>query len=197
MIDLKNPAKKKGALDALNIILVSRSRKIKADEEDTDKDGHKLKMPKNVETVSRSDEDDPETEEERQARIDRIEQSFEGEEAEADLQDILTDVEIRQGDIIRASEEEKRAAAERGKLLNFDDFEADLFDAIKAQLGEAKNPDETYLKVNPTYADSDLLMPGMDYPEIKMKPKIAVFVDQSGSFGPSDIEAAENAISTL
>jgi len=196
-VDPKNQQEVKGAKDALGLALAAQNRKLRMSKEEKEALEEKgLKIPANVEIDDeiRSDEEEEESEEDKQARIDRINDPS---EIEQDIEDIITDVDIRQGDITRAKEDEKRAIAEKNKLLNFADFETDLFDAVRSQIGEAKTPDETYLKVNPTYADSDLLMPGMDYPDVKMKPIIYVYVDQSGSFDDNDIKVAEEAISTL
>jgi len=202
-INLNNPQKKKGALQALEIILQSRVRPIELEEDEEDKlDENGLTMPKNtvVHGADSEDEDDAdepeETPEEKQERIDRINDPA---QIQQDLADIKQDTQIRQNDIVNAKkkEAEKIARAVKGNLMDFANFSVDLFKAIKSQVGLSKHPEDTFMRPNPTYAGTDYLMPGQDYVEKKTIPSLAVYFDQSGSWGSYDVTRGKEAIACL
>lgn len=218
MLDLKNENVKKGAVDALNIILISRKRKIRVNtaQDDNQKkdDIPELKLPKNSEVISEDndgemgenepkDDNERESDEERQGRIDRLNRlANNAEEIENELANIALDKNEREEKIARASKEAARKAAEKsGRSINgiqdFSQFERDLSRAMKKQTTETSKPEDTYSKVNPTYAKSDLLMPGRGYAERRTIPIINVYWDESGSLRPNEIKQGRNALSKL
>lgn len=222
MLDLNNENVKKGALDALGLILDSKKRKIRIKQNEIEAseendDIPELKMPKNSEIIGRNNEDeddeidendldddeDKETAEERQARIDRLKNTVEDPEAlENELANIALDNEERKNKIIRASQAAARQVAmSSGRSLqgiqDFSNFTRDLERAMKKQTAVSTKPEDTYSKVNPTYAKSDLLMPGSGYLEKRAVPIINVYWDESGSLRPSDKENGKDALSLL
>ena len=191
MSDSKNPQGKK---DACAAIRTSRDRKLEIDPS-MDK---RLKMPKNSEEKAFEDSDDDETEEERQSRVDKINKELnDTAQVQKDLQDIETDIAIKKGDTMRAKQKEIDKVARKGQLMDFKDFGVDIFKTIKSQLAQAKTPDDSYNRPNPTYAGSDLLMPGQEYNDKYEKPVINVYFDQSGSWGESDIKKGIDALSSI
>ena len=220
MLDLQNEDIKQGALDALNIILDSKHRKIRinASAGDNDHNGEKLQMPKNSEIVGddfdgEMGEDetfkDPEdsqrreTEDERQARIDRLNKTVDDpEELELELANIALDKEERENKKVRASKANARKAASGvgsggGKIKGFSEFKRDLKFAMNKQVTVSKKPEDTYSRINPTYAHTDLLMPGSGYVEKRNVPLINVYWDESGSLTSTDIENGREALSYL
>lgn len=221
MLDLNNENTRKGALDALSMILDSRKRKIKVKQKDTDDeqgdDGiPELKLPKNSEIITNGAESDgennddelddaeeQETAEERQARIDRLNNTVEDQEAlETELANIALDNEERENKKVRASQAAARKAAmASGRSLNgiqdFSVFVRDLDHAMKKQTTLTTKPEDTYAKMNPTYAHTDLLMPGSGYKEKRTIPIINVYWDESGSLYQSDKEKGRDALSLL
>jgi len=197
-LDLTDPLVKKGALDALNIILASRKKPIEVtpgDAAEASEGG--MKMPKNSKIMSHEDEDgqgDGETPEERQARIDRINDPS---EVEQDIDEIRQDTEIRKGNAARARKKEIDKIAAQNTMLDFRDFSVDLFKAVKSQITTAKQPEDTYSKPNATYAGSGYLMPGQDYPDKRSIPTINIYFDQSGSWGAGDIQKGIDALASI
>ena len=193
---LKDKGNSKGTKDAVSAIKASRIRKLEIDPS-TDE---RLKMPKNSEIKQFDDSDDEneETEVERQTRVDKIQQEFnDAEQVQKDLQDIETDIAIKKGDAMRAQKKEIDRVTKKGQLMDFKNFGVDLFKAVKSQLTQSKTPDDSYDRVNPTYAGSDLLMPGQAYNDKYEKPVINVYFDQSGSWGEGEIKKGIDALSSV
>lgn len=218
MLDLNNENIKNGTLDALNIILDSRKRKIRIKQSEIDDMSEdnipELKMPKNSEIISddfdgemgeneNSEEEVQETSEERQARIDRLKNVVEDPEAlENELNNISLDNEERENKKIRASKEAARKALEASGrsmqgIQDFSIFSRDLEHAMKKQTAVNTKPEDTYSKVNPTYAKSDLLMPGSGYLEKRAIPIINVYWDESGSLSSGDVQRGREALKYL
>lgn len=75
-------------------------------------------------------------------------------------------------------------------------FKLNLNRFVKDQISEIE--DETYAKMNPSYEDSEFLMPGRHILDNKFIPKINVYHDVSGSFNnPAKTEMAMRAIASL
>jgi len=202
-LDLKDLNVKKGALDALRVILASRKKPIEVyqNDDDDDKETKVMKTPKNSKVMKHEDENPEdgegqgETPEERQARINRINDPA---EVEKDVNEIRQDTEIRKGDAIRAKNKElAKATGGNQRLLDFKDFGVDLFRAVKSQISTAKQPEDTYMRPNASYANSDYLMPGQDYPEKRNIPVIDIYFDQSGSWDADDIQKGLDALASI
>lgn len=142
-------------------------------------------------------DDEEETEEERQARISRI---TDPSEIEQDIEDIKQDKELRDGEILRAKKkalDDLTKETTGGDLRDFSSFSIDLFKAISTQVKKAKHKEDTYRRPNASYAGTDYLMPGKDYLDKKSIPVIAVYFDQSGSWGPRDIKNGTKALASI
>jgi hypothetical protein len=124
---------------------------------------------------------DDETEDEKQARIDRINDPTNNQK---DIDQIRQDKEIRDGEILRAKQKAKDEiikATQGASLQDFSSFSADLFKAISTQIKPAKHKEDSYRRPNPSYAGTNYLVPGKDYPDKKEIPVIAIYFDQSAS----------------
>lgn len=193
---IKDKDNSKGTKEACAAIKSSRIRKLEIDPS-TDE---RLKMPKNSEVKQFDDSDDEgeETEAERQTRVDKIQKEFDdAEQVQKDLQDIETDIAIKKGDAMRAQKKEIDRVARKGQLMDFQNFGVDLFKSVKSQLAQSRTPDDSYERVNPIYAGSDLLMPGQQYNDKYEKPVINVYFDQSGSWGEGEIKKGIDALSSI
>lgn len=156
-------------------------------------------MPKNSESKTFDDEDEEgESEDEQSARVNKIQQDFnDTTQVQKDLQDIETDIAIKKGDAMRAKSKELDRIARKGQLMDFKNFGVDLFKAINSQLKQSNTPEDSYSRINPTYAGSDLLMPGQAYNDKYEKPVINVYFDQSGSWGTADVQKGIDALSSI
>lgn len=189
-----NKNNSKGTKDAISAIQTSRERKLEVDP-DYDK---RLKLPKNSEIKQFDDSDDGETEEERKERIGKIQKSFDDADAvDQDIKDIEADVAIKQADAMQAKKQELDRIAKKGQLLDFADFSGDLFNAIKTQIDDAREPEDSFFRPNATYANSDVIMPSQVYGEQPMIPTINVYFDQSASWGRSDIQKGIDALASI
>lgn len=213
MIDLKNSQSKQGALEALALLAAAKERPLRIKRSKSDqraKEDTQLKMPKNVEIIDVDQEEQQEneregkaneTETERQTRIQKIKDDANDVQAiEQDLRDIKNDIENKNAEGVRAN----KAAADKfmaerntSNIRDFRDFEFDLYRAIKSQIADARTPEDSYNRLDPTYANSDLLMPGQVYLDKKEIPLINVYFDLSGSLTFWDIEKGKDAISIL
>lgn len=140
---------------------------------------------------------DDETEDEKKARIDRINDTTNN---QRDLDNIRQDKNLRDGEILRAKQKEKDEiikATQGATLQDFSSFSTDLFKAISTQIKTAKHKEDTYRRPNPSYAGTNYLVPGKDYPTKKEIPVVAVYFDQSMSWGASDIKRGLKAISSI
>lgn len=142
-------------------------------------------------------DDKEETEEERQARINRINDPS---EIEQDIEDIKQDKELRDGEILRAKKkalDDLTQAITGGDLRDFSSFSADLFKAISTQVKKAKHKEDTYRRPNASYAGTDYLLPGKDYLDKKSIPVVAVYFDQSGSWGDPEVKKGMQALASI
>ena len=201
-VDLTNSESKQGALDALKTILKSRKQPIKVKGGPGDGNGPQLTPPKNIEVEpDGGDPGDPtnETPEQKAQRIARINDP---DGIEQDIEDIKTDTELRNAE--KARKDAKKNAVDDlvngvsgGSLGDFASFSADLFKAISSQVRQAKHKSDTYRRPNASYAGTDYLLPGKDYLDKRQVPVIAVYFDQSPSWGASDIKKGIEAIACL
>jgi hypothetical protein len=203
-VDLTNAESKKGALDALKIILRSRKQPIKVKSGGGGgSGGPQLQSPKNIEVEpdGPGEPGDPgeETETEKQNRIARINDPT---DVEQDIEDIKQDTAIRNAE--QARKNAKRNAVDDlvngvagGTLGDFASFSADLFKAISSQVRQAKHKSDTYRRPNASYAGTPYLLPGKDYLDKKSVPIIAVYFDQSASWGAAEIKKGIEAIACL
>lgn len=202
-VDLTNQDSKQGALDALKIILKSRKQPIKVKGGNGGGGGGpQLQPPKNIEIEPEGpvDPGDPgETPEQKANRIARINDP---DGIDQDIQDIKTDTEIRNAEETR--KRAKKSAVDDlvngvagGSLGDFASFSADLFKAISTQVKQAKHKSDTYRRPNASYAGTDYLLPGKDYLDKKQVPVIAVYFDQSASWGAAEIQKGIEAIACL
>lgn len=197
-IDLTNSEQKQGALDALRVVLTSKRRPIILDQEDDEAaKKEELKLPKNTQIRAKDETDEKkETPEEKEQRIERIKDTS---EVSRDLADIKQDTQIRKADAERARNKELQNIARlaSGNLVDFSNFEADLYRTIKSQVATAKHTEDSYSRPNPTYAGTDYLMPGQDYPDKKDIPSIAIYFDQSSSWTASDLQRGIDALACI
>lgn len=213
MIDLKNSQSKQGALEALALLAAAKERPLRIKRSGPGQraeEGAQLTMPKNANIIDVDQEEQQEneregkvneTETERQTRLQKIKDDANDVQAiEQDLHDIKNDVENKNAEMVRAN----KAAADKfmaertpGKVWDFRDFALDLYWAIKSQIAEARTPEDSYNRLDPTYANSDLLMPGQVYLDKNEIPLINVYFDRSGSLTSEDIERGKDAVSIL
>lgn len=218
MLDLTIDIIKKGAVDALKIILDSRKRKIRIHQNENGKDNENpdvaLRMPKNSEIVNDNDgelgdqqnidknEVDNETAEEREERIQKVKSDFEDPETlENDLIKIGIDRQNKELEKVKATQAAARkAAAAAGRAVTIQDFsrfKRDLSRAMSLQTSLSSKPEDTYSRFNPTYANTDFLMPGSGYIEKRNIPIINVYWDVSGSLSSEDVKTGNEALKQL
>ena len=133
-----------------------------------------------------SDEEDEEAE---LNRIEKIKNDF----ADTELGDAIT------GESEEAIRKEQRIKADK-KLSKFkssplQNFKLSLEGFIKDQISTVKG--SSWSRINKTYAHSGILKPGKTRQTQGKIPLINVYFDQSGSWGPADIQVGEQAIATL
>lgn len=121
----------------------------------------------------------------------------------AEIQKLFSDLKNKE-DILNATKQVKqkeRAASraidvERRHSDPLQKFKLNLNRFIKDQISEIE--DDTYTRINPSYEDSDFLVPGRYILDNKFIPKINVYHDVSGSFSdPAKTEIAMRAIDSL
>lgn len=204
-VDLTNSESKQGALDALKTILKSRQQPIKVRGGPGGGNGPQLTPPKNIEIEPEGgdpgDPGDPtkETPEQKAQRIARINDP---DGIEQDIEDIKTDTELRNAEQARKNAKKNAVddlinGVNGGSLGDFASFSADLFKAISTQVKQAKHKSDTYRRPNASYAGTPYLLPGKDYLDKKQVPVIAVYFDQSGSWGAAEIQRGIEAIACL
>ena len=181
------------AKKAIKLIQDSRDRQLEIDPS-VDK---RLKMPKNSKVKEYEDSDD-ESDEDRQKRVTKIQKSFDDTDAvDQDINDIEADIAIKKADAMQAKQQELDRIARKGQLLDFSEFSNDLFNAIKTQIGDSREPEDSFLKPNASYANSDVIMPSQIYDERPEIPTVNVYFDQSGSWGPGDIKKGIDALASI
>ena len=222
MIDLTKPDCRKAALGALQTILASRQRAIQVTKSDNpDSNLNKLKFPGNVQVVEPSKTDEEEAQEkqdlengktpeeikqaQQQAQAERVKKianDFDpnSEETQKDIDNIVKDTEMRRAQAQQAKRKEierrQREIQMWGTVEGFASFAGDLHRSIKSQITISRKPEDTYSRVNPVYANTDLLMPGQGEVEKREIPTIRVYFDTSGSM-KKYINKTLNAIECL
>ena len=119
------------------------------------------------------------------------------------IRELLRDVKRmeRSYDEVKTNRQKERIAretrdAERERRNPLNRFKLALNRFIANQIEEEEH--ETYARINPSYEDSEFIVPGRMYTENKHIPVINVYWDVSGSFSPPQkTEGARRAIATL
>lgn len=143
-----------------------------------------------------SDDNSLEDSEGEKARIDAIKNSLENDELRDKITHELQEpVNKAKRDKARKEAEEARRAEQASSMGTLADFKLTLEKFIKNELADERQT--TYSKLNKKYARSGLIKPGVTRHGQGKIPSMNVYFDQSGSWGPSDIQAGEQAVATL
>lgn len=121
----------------------------------------------------------------------------------AEIKRLLNDVNIERqayAEVERNKQKETRAIdqreAERYRQNPLSKFKLALNKFIASQIEEEEH--ETYARINPSYEDSEFIIPGKITTEHKYIPRVNVYWDVSGSFfDPRKTEGARRAIATV
>lgn len=196
---LQNEDMKKGALDALKTLLAAKDRAIKVIDEPGGDETTRLKMPKN--SVRGGEQDDSAAQHVDADPTTRV-AKINSRDTQADLQRMgaqkLTR-DIEHDRIVRAQQRRNRPTAAHNvkKLGSFDDLLKDIKYAMASQVTTTRKQKDSYARVNPSYAESPLLMPGRHNSKQKNVPILDIYFDQSGSWGVNDIKKGEECIQAL
>lgn len=196
---LQNEDMKKGALDALKTLLAAKDRKIKVVGEPPDGGEGRLKMPKNSQVSAEQDDSKQQhVDSDPTARVAKIDSR----DTQADLQRMGTQKlsrDIEHDRIVRAQQRRNRPTAAHNvkRLGSFDDLLKDIKYAMASQVTTTRKQKDSYARVNPSYAESPLLMPGRYNSKQKNVPILDIYFDQSGSWGVADIKKGEQCIEAL
>lgn len=182
MIDLDNIQSRKGALSALQAIIKSKNKQFSVDETDIDNNQKKktpLILPKNVKVLKnkKAQQNQDETAEQRQIRVDQI-------KADLENPDTLTQIEQdnKNAQANKKIKAQKLAqAVQNNGLISGSELKNDLVRMLKSQIKLNKHSSETYARVNPSYAGTKLLVAGKKIEYGKNMPSLVVYLDQSGS----------------
>lgn len=155
-----------------------REEQIKKEQEEAEKRGFKIHK---------------ETPEEREARVKRLQGVFDS------SSDEFKKEARAKADIDKRSREEKRREEKRkeqsknAKSISY--FEHSIKKFIKKQCEEVED-ELSYHRLNKKYSTSSLIKPGRRKKE-DIVPLLVVYLDRSGSWGPSDTVVAENVINSF
>lgn len=207
MINLNDAGAKKGALDALSLLLASRQGPIRV-KQGEDRPKQDLPMPKNVQIQDVTPEDPPEQPEGPEEKPKGAEK-LDPKEIAQELKNIKDEIDKRNKSHAEQKAAEQRAADQKQKekdaklvaagkkLNNFSNFEEDMQEAIFSQLGESANEYATFNKINGRYADTQFIMPTYENDVQLEHPIINVYFDLSGSISANVIQQAKNDLSFL
>lgn len=196
---LQNEDMKKGALDALKTLLAAKDRAVNIVGDPTDAEGNRLKMPKNSQQSAEQDDSAAQhVDSDPTARVAKINSR----DSQADLQRMGTQKlarDIEHDRIVRAQQRRNRPTAAHNvkRLGSFDDLLKDIKYAMASQVTTTRKQKDSYARVNPSYAESPLLMPGRHNSRQKNVPILDIYFDQSGSWGAADIKKGEECIQAL
>ncbi len=198
MIDLDNIQSRKGALSALQAIIKSKNKQFSVDETDIDNNQKKktpLILPKNVKVLKnkKAQQNQDETAEQRQIRVDQI-------KADLENPDTLTQIEQdnKNAQANKKIKAQKLAqAVQNNGLISGSELKNDLVRMLKSQIKLNKHSSETYARVNPSYAGTKLLVAGKKIEYGKNIPSLVVYLDQSGSWSNRDVLRAQTFLSGL
>lgn len=200
MIDLNNKQSRDGAIAALQTLIKAKRNRLKIDQEDVDTNNKAQKpliLPKNTQVLSDTSTK-KETEDEKESRIQNIQAELDGNDAK---QNTLADIQLDADEIARQKKIKARKIdaeiQQRNAVYDISEIKPDLVKLMKSQLKLAGFPTETTSRVNPSYAGTKLLVPGKKRELSKQIPTLQVYLDQSGSWGQSDIEKAKDLLSVL
>lgn len=213
MIDLTKADCKQGAEAALNLILQSRSRKLRRRQSSEPSSNQtKLKMPKNIEDVPDDMDDEqqaPETAEERQQRLAKIKDELTGDKGQElvdqirqeaqykkDMKEIETQAKLKaQKDAI--DKIKNRQAKGTDTLSDISVFKSELLRCIGDQMKVSRRQADTYNKPNAKFAGTNLMVPVSTTIERFEKPIINVYFDKSGSISERSLQKAVDALKDL
>jgi hypothetical protein len=141
------------------------------------------------------------SEEEREARVKEIKDDLAKAETQAELS-AEDAAKIRaETQAIKAREKEaaKYAPVGRGSFKGFQDFLNSLYRAIALQVATEEARDDSWSAINRRNSGAGVLRQGQKVNELPNRkiPVIDFYFDQSGSWGPSDIEVGKKAVSAL
>ena len=255
-MELTTLLQKKGAIDAISLIIDSRNREILVKKKSEDKpktdqekdsgkndsnggessssssaanaqqstqsssssggasNASRLNMPKNIHEIDADEERARQDAEEQQGKdgkdsdrkdMSKIEDDepliIDSDEIKKDIQEITNDIKSKQFAKERAAkaakEKEAKAFAAEHAVSGFEDFQRDIRHALNKQINVARNTEDDFRKYNPTYHNSDFLMPGQAYPDKRSIPIINVYFDMSGSWNFRDTEKGREALKFL
>lgn len=210
---LKSDEAKKGALDALRILIGGKERQQQLDKKDVGtpilqaEDQEKLIMPKKAEQAKSSRQEAEEAgekdgdmnelqnpmgddgEDDGEGNPTKIDSEKMDDEAQIkqDLDDYFNTIKNKQQAIKRKEAEDKRAIekarAIKNRVVTFDNFKKDLYRAVNTQINQRKMKVGTFQRPNPRYAGTNLLPQGTKRVKITDIPVIQVYLDNSGSVG--------------
>lgn len=134
--------------------------------------------------------DEEETEEQKQERLQRVSQI----KRLMDNPDFVTSAVA---DAQRVVKKKREKASSKGSITikNINEFQPSLNRFIKSQI--IKKRGYSYAKPNKKYNPEDILKPGRTRAQQTKIPRINVYFDVSGSWGPEDIELGKYYISIL
>ena len=141
------------------------------------------------------DDYEEETEEERQARLDDIRNTF-GDTVTN--QEIEKETERHVAPERKARQAKQRAASKEQReksISTIDRFKYTMDYFVKGQIQRAKT--KSWKQSDMRYEGSGIMRRGKAYTTDTKIPKINVYFDQSGSWGPEDIRVGEEAIGVL
>lgn len=143
----------------------------------------------------RAEDGEAEGESEEQ-RIEKAKQALDSQETKAGIE--ADNIRMSQRERQRQKELARKAAKEAGGTAfngGIQAFEKDLRDFMNNEVKEVEM--STWSRQNRRYTDSPFIMPGTRYEDSMNMPSIGVYFDQSGSWGPQDVEKGKNAIACL
>lgn len=139
-----------------------------------------------------------ETEEERQARLDRIKKLM-SDEGTKDMANYESEQAVKQDKQKRIKAEKDRELKKRLAGRNtaaIQAFTRDLKTFVANQVAK-EVVTSTWRKYNSNYAGSGIIKQGHRTEKVGKIPLINVYLDQSGSWGPQDVEIGLDALASL
>ena len=135
--------------------------------------------------------DEEETEEQKQERLQRVSQI----KRLMDNPDFVTSAVADAQRVVKKKREKASSKGRSITIKNINEFQPSLNRFIKSQI--IKKRGYSYAKPNKKYNPEDILKPGRTRAQQTKIPRINVYFDVSGSWGPEDIELGKYYISIL
>ena len=129
-------------------------------------------------------------------RIERVKKALDSQEIKKGIES--DNVRMSQRERERQREMARKAAEQAGGTAfngGIREFEKDLKDFMNNEVKEIEMA--TWSRQNRRYVDSPFIMQGTRLEDNMNMPSIGVYFDQSGSWGPEDVERGKNAIACL